>query len=135
MRHRLAARQPHQVKRTGRCRIVPSPRWAGREIGRTARGVDREIACRVDLDRLAVFWQSSPLSESGFGPARFAHTCPPQPRTGGLSVNALLLVLAAALAADPEPVTQDTFFNAESLFDSARGQNPGSATYDDDSLM
>lgn len=51
-------------------------------------------------------------------------------------MNTLLLLLGAVLAADPEPVTQNTFFSAQSLFDApARGQNPaGSATYDEDPL-
>jgi hypothetical protein len=51
-------------------------------------------------------------------------------------VNALLLFLGVVLATDPEQVTQDTFFSAQSLFDApARGQNPsGPATYDDDPL-
>jgi len=48
-------------------------------------------------------------------------------------VNALLLILGAALAADPEPTTQNTFFSAQSYFDApAIAQNPGSATYDED---
>lgn len=62
-------------------------------------------------------------------------------------MNALLFVLGAALAADPEPVTQNTFFNAESYSDAPSqtpglvvpqrfilAQNSGPSTYDSESL-
>src|SRR5262245_50322580 len=61
---------------------------------------------------------------------------PPLPAREVMSVNALLFFLGAALAADPDPVTQGTFFNAQSYFDApALAQSPGGTlSYDDDPL-
>src|SRR5262245_27823468 len=99
-----------------------------------------------DLDRPAEFWQIPPAQRPA-GPGRCSTHLSPHSRTGGLSVNALLLFLGAALAADPEPTTQNTYFSAQSYFDPpaiaqnpVNGQNPvfapnpGHATYDDDPL-
>lgn len=49
-------------------------------------------------------------------------------------MNTLILLVGAALAADPFSVTQSTYFNADSYFDvAARAQNPGELTLEDDS--
>ena len=47
-------------------------------------------------------------------------------------MNALILLLGAALTADPMSLTQNTYFSAESLFDStARAQSQDQSAYDD----
>ena len=51
-------------------------------------------------------------------------------------MNALILVLGAALAADPFSLTQDTYFSAESVFDStARAQSADQSAYDEDASL
>lgn len=52
-------------------------------------------------------------------------------------MNALILFLGTALAADPATLSQNTYFNANSYFDrAALAQNPGQVTFEDDpSLM
>ncbi|MBI3866464.1 MAG: hypothetical protein HY290_31675 [Planctomycetia bacterium] len=50
-------------------------------------------------------------------------------------MNALILLLSAALSAEPFSLSQSTYFNAETYFEAAvRGQSPSKSTFADESV-